>query len=738
MTSPVDYVARGWPIFPCHSINRGRCTCKKGLDCDNPGKHPLTENGFYNASSDINMINMWLAKWPWANWALRTGPETGISVIDIDPRHSGYDSFSQLQQSRGPMPDTLRSATGGGGRHLFYASNGIKIPSLRGWLPGVDIRSDGGYVILPEGRHKSGTHYRWLNWEWQPTTLPPDIASMIVNRPGPANGSGISSSDLPDTTTILNGVPEGERDDTLFREACRLRRQLGDDSRRAVEVLILEAARNCQPPFPPEEALRKVEQAWRQDHSDLMVDWQMGIDKPQEIHPLTDLGNAYRYRDAFGEDLCYVHGWGWLVWTDIGWQNDTQGIAPGLTHQLSNLIWAEARELEKQGTDLKTLTLHTNWARRSQSAATMSNALATAKDVQSMRRTVDQFDANDHEICCRNGIVDLRTGEIRPIGKHDLVTKNTMVDYDPSFRLSEWERFLWESCNGDVDLINYLRCCAGYTLTGSNQEEKLLLISGPPASGKSTFLDGLGAAFGTYAATTSPDTFMWSRNGQQPIVELARMAGVRMISMSEIKEGAGFNENLIKAVTGGERITAKRLYEMPFTYLPRFKLWIGTNHDPAAHDDALWRRIAKVPFPNALPPERRDPNLKILLRDPEKGGRAVLAWAVAGAIEWYQYGLRQPAAVTMATWGYHQDQDQFQQFINECIRQTNGSNTPLQAAFSAYRIWCEQVGIPAKNRPAFSRMMRNRGFQMGIDDSGQESFLNITVSTPLIGSNMFQ
>jgi Bifunctional DNA primase/polymerase, N-terminal len=111
------------------------------------------------------MINDWLARWPNANWALRTGPETGFTVIDIDPRNGGYDSFAQLQQTRGPMPDTLRSVTGGGGRHLFYSTPpGFVIPKVRGWLPGVDIQANGAYVILPEGRHKSGAPYRWINW----------------------------------------------------------------------------------------------------------------------------------------------------------------------------------------------------------------------------------------------------------------------------------------------------------------------------------------------------------------------------------------------------------------------------------------------------------------------------------------------------------------------------------------------------------------------------------------------
>jgi hypothetical protein len=133
-------------------------------------------------------------------------------MIDIDPRHGGFQSIEQLQKGRGRMPDTLRSWTGGGGRHLSYEHPpGFSIPSVRGWLPGVDIKSDGGYVILPEGKHKSGVPYRWINWEDQSSPLPLNIAQMIMSRPS-ASSNGMTG-DLASTADILKGVPEGQRDD---------------------------------------------------------------------------------------------------------------------------------------------------------------------------------------------------------------------------------------------------------------------------------------------------------------------------------------------------------------------------------------------------------------------------------------------------------------------------------------------------------------------------------------------
>lgn len=747
MTSPYDYITHyGWQIFPCHSIQRGQCTCPKGINCQSPGKHPLTQNGFKDATASQETIRAWLARWPWCNWALATGRANGVVVIDIDPRNGGFDSIEEYEQNRqdGPLPETLRSSTGGGGRHLFYAyppDATIKGDNRGRWLKGVDVKSDGGYVVLPEGEHFSGGRYAWVNWGERPVLMPPDVVSDL-SRQSAANST---RGDLPDTSEILKGVPEGRRDDELFRLACRLRRQLGDGARDIVEMAILKAARGCSPPFPDEEALRKVEQAWRQDHDDSFVDWATGapsgqLDADKGIttrHPLTDLGNGKRYIEEYGRDVTYVSGWGWMVWTDVGWQRDDMGWTAALTHNLSELVIDEARQLEAEGADMKTLGRYAEWARRCQAVGTMNNALSVAKDEPEIRRSVVAFDAEDHLLSCRNGIVDLRDGSIRLPDRNDLVTKNTGVIYDPEFQLPEWEQFLWDSCNGDEELMEYMRRACGYSLTGRHEDECLFMIWGPPASGKSTLLDAMHAALGSYATATSPDTFMWTKGGQQPQVELARMAGMRLVSMSETKQGQAFNENLIKAVTGDSRITGKFLYENPFEFEPKFKLWIGTNHTPMARDDGLWRRIKLIKFPNAVPPEKRSKKLKIMLRDPDVGGKAVLAWAVKGAMEWYRDGLKQPLPVTAAVFEYHQEQDQMQQFVDECVRQSDGTNTALNAAYMAYRIWCSNVGvIRMPSRQQFATMMRDKGFKTILDEGNREMYIGIVVSTPFLGSNM--
>lgn len=726
---PEEYVARGWSVFPCHSIVRGRCTCSKGINCESPGKHPRTHNGVKDSTTSLETVRSWMQRWPDSNWAVACGRLSDLVVIDIDPRKNGFDSIDELEQNRpdGPLPMTLMSSTGGAGKHLFYAYPDQPVGNRNPWLPGVDVKSDGGYVILPPSSHISGGRYDWINWGQEPTPMPADILLDITN--GGNRGSG--PVDLEETDKILQGVPEGQRDDTLFRAACRWRRQLGNN-KQAVMTLALTAARNCDPPFPDEQAVKCVDSAFKQDHEDSFVAWQGQINDEHSLHPLTDLGNANRYVDHFGEDITYVEGWGWLVWSDIGWSRDGMDRAQELTHQIPEVLVTEARRLEDTGADKTIVKRWLKWSTDSQSAGRLSAVTQVARSISRVRKSVEDFDADDYQLACRNGVVDLRTGAMRPLDRNDLVTKNTGVIYDPTYRLPAFEKFMLDSCDGDMELVQYMQRAVGYTLTGSNAEEAFFMLSGPPASGKSTLLDGIHAAMGSYATTSQSETFMHRKGQPPPSNELARLAGMRLVSVSEIKEGESFNEAIIKQFTGGDRVTARFLYQDSFEFRPQFKLWIGTNHPPDAKDDALWRRIKKIPFRRSLAFNERDPNLKSMLRDPDVGGRAILAWAVRGAMDWSQGGLQQPATVSAEIVSYRMDQDREGQFINDCISSAPGATTPMNSMYNAYKQWCSITNEYIKRQPQFQKMMEARGISVGRDDSGTVIFKDVVPRSMVI------
>ena len=208
---------------------------------------------FQTRKADQNEIKSWFDKWPDANIGTVTGQISGMVVIDIDSEEA-KDTLKELAGEY-DLESAPRSRTGRGWQ-LFFKHPGVPISNRAGVLPGLDVRGDGGYVILPPSIHPNGKTYRWevpLNGDLP--KLPVELFKLITS-----SGSGQDTRERFNTAQALAGVPEGQRDETLFRLACKLRS--ADIPRDMAEALILEAARNCQPPFPESEALAKVENAY--------------------------------------------------------------------------------------------------------------------------------------------------------------------------------------------------------------------------------------------------------------------------------------------------------------------------------------------------------------------------------------------------------------------------------------------------------------------------------------------
>jgi putative DNA primase/helicase len=723
--SPEAYAVMGWRVFPCHTIVKGKCTCGKGSECASPGKHPRTSQGVKNASNDVATIQAWREQWPESNWALACGRESGVVVIDIDPRHNGYESIEEYENARpeGNLPKTLRATSGGGGRHLIfkYPDGVTSVSNRQNWLPGVDIKADGGYIILPPSEHISGGKYSWdKDYGWgktNPLPMPADVL-LAISKPTPG---GSTREGLSDTANILDGVPEGKRDDILFRWACRLRRQHENDDdggRAAVTALVLHAAARSTPPFPEKEARAKVDQAFKQDHSDSDLTLES-----YDIHPMTDVGNKERFIDMYESDILYVKGGGWVRWTGIKWEDISDQEILHMAEQVHTSITRDISRVDS--TDTVRRKQLTAWRKVTQSTARIAAIEKTAQTDPRLLRDMSQFDAVPHLLACRDAVIDLRSGTTRSASPDDLITKTSPVLFKKEFDPSPWRRFLETVTDGDEELLEYLQLAAGYTLTGSNKNECLFIVSGPPASGKSTFMEALHEALGDYATTTQSDTLMYRHNRDAPKDEIARMAGVRYVGVSEIRSGESFNEVLIKQITGGDKITGRFLYRDTFQYRPQMKLWIGTNHEPSTSDKAMMRRLKRIVFPHTVPVEKRDPSLKEWVRDPDTGGRAVLHWAVEGAAKWYEKGLDEPETVAKALKDYAADHDKFGHFLEEHVTSGNGSDVvDVQTAYQTYRGWAESAGERPLSKMQWLITMKERDWVTSTVD-GKKVFIGM-------------
>jgi putative DNA primase/helicase len=221
-----------------------------------------------NATTDEKTIRTWYGQMPTANVGIATGTRSGLLVIDVDVDKGGKSSLSKLERDAGNLPATLTSRTGGGGYHFLYECPGRGCRNRAGVLPGIDVRGDGGYIVAPPSTHRSGRSYAWETPGGELGESIPSNGVRVVSLPdnvlkiieGHENKHDQPRSEGFDVRATIRGVPEGTRDDSLFRLACWARSR--DIPRKNAEQLVLSAATRCQPPFEREEALKKVENAY--------------------------------------------------------------------------------------------------------------------------------------------------------------------------------------------------------------------------------------------------------------------------------------------------------------------------------------------------------------------------------------------------------------------------------------------------------------------------------------------
>lgn len=161
----LSYARNGVPVFPVWSpTENGGCACPKGLDCPRPAKHPITSRGFKDATTDPDIVRVWWTRHPRANIGMPTGSESGLLVVDVDLDKGGFETLAALVHRHRELPETPTVRTGGGGLHLFFqypADAEIRNDTGRKLGPGIDVRGEGGYVLLPPSVHATRRAYEW-------------------------------------------------------------------------------------------------------------------------------------------------------------------------------------------------------------------------------------------------------------------------------------------------------------------------------------------------------------------------------------------------------------------------------------------------------------------------------------------------------------------------------------------------------------------------------------------------
>jgi hypothetical protein len=260
LRAALAYASRGWSVLPLHTPEKdGTCSCRQG-NCGSAGKHPRTLHGLKDASTDAATIRNWWATWPRANVGVATGP-SGLVVLDVDPDKGGDESLGGLVAAHEQLPTTVVAVTGGGGGHYFFRNPGGVRNSAGNLGDGLDIRGEGGYVVVPPSLHASGRQYAWEVSGHPDDVLPADPPEWLVGlakgggrAPRESSGAGTTAGAAPGAGDVT-AIPEGKRNDILFRFGCELRaRGLSDD---LVLAALHEAnAERCDPPLDEGEVRR--------------------------------------------------------------------------------------------------------------------------------------------------------------------------------------------------------------------------------------------------------------------------------------------------------------------------------------------------------------------------------------------------------------------------------------------------------------------------------------------------
>jgi putative DNA primase/helicase len=369
-----------------------------------------------------------------------------------------------------------------------------------------------------------------------------------------------------------------------------------------------------------------------------------------------DIGVANLFIARFGEDVRYLKKFkAWYVWDTIRWREDW-------THRVEDWV---RRLCEELGDKADTNKAQAERASHKKVAAVLALARTYHAEVN---MTPDQFDRDANLLNTPRGVVDLRTGELRPARRDDYMTMVTAVAPTPPGEPSacpRWDAFM-RRIHPSAAVREFLDMWGGYCLTGHTREHSFAIHHGTGSNGKSVMLTTQLRIWGDYGISARIEAFTFTQNEAHP-TEIARLAGKRFVVANETEQGRRLAESRIKLLTGGDRVVARFMRKDEFEFEPQLKLNIVGNFKPrlSSTDEAMRRRLLLVPYATTIPEAERDEGLSDALW---KEAPAILDRFIEGAHRWYAEGLCKPPEVRAATDDYIEGEDVLGQFLtDECV-----------------------------------------------------------------------
>lgn len=753
----LEYAARGWRVFPCRTGDKAPATPKSKPPSDD---NPDGKGGLYYGTTDAGQVREWWSvssRDPNRNVGVRTGPTSGIWVLDVDGE-AGEQSLLKLTAEHGALPRTLVQKTGRGGRHYFFRwSDDADVRNRGKFAPGLDVRGHGGYVLAPPSRLTGHGSYEWLCSPSEPIAEaprwlldmvrkharpPPEAPRPFTPRTLEGRASNYGSSTLTAICREVASASPGAQNVTLYEKSCRIGSLVGGgeiEDAYALEELVRAGLSMANgdprdpwtrsvvedivrrgldygkqdPNFAPERPARSKPQLVTSGGAPVRGPISAMADPrsrpieadPEDLDPGTTLTEdllARVFAQKYAGRLCYCHNRGaWFEFDGSIWRQHRTPLAFHYAREMCRRLSA------KLGSVVTVQKVR---------VAAGVEKFAQADPV--FARSIEDFDRDPLLLGTPGGTVDLRTGKMRPALASDNITRATSVPPHAWADCPQWLEFLRQATGGDDELTYFLQQIAGYALTGLTSEQALFFIYGPGGNGKGVFINTLMKILGDYAQMAGMDTFTAGRHAAIP-ADLAMLAGARLVAASETGEGEKWDQKRIASLTGQDPITARFLRQNFFTFLPQFTLVIIGNHKPALSsvDDAMRRRINIIPF--TIKPDAPDPELQHKL---EQEWPAILRWAIDGAVEWQRNRLKRPKIVTDATEEYFEDQNVFEQWLAErCDVDPRNFHYCVASshAFSDWQAYAKRSGEDPGSAKTFKSSMEKAGFTAKKDRFGR-------------------
>ena len=445
-------------------------------------------------------------------------------------------------------------------------------------------------------------------------------------------------------------------------------------------------------------------------------------------------GDARLFIRLMRNRYCFDHSTErWLKWTGHYWEEDLIG---NVLADLDSVARVYGREAAHQAL-LRQEATTSNKKQDAQDAEQLERelfkrihdlrTLSRKKDVlylsargnDSLAIRGDEWDCNPWLLACRNGVIDLKTGDFNPGRPQDFVKTVSPAEWVGIDREApEWEKFLKDIFNGNSELIEYIQRLLGYSITGSTREHILPILYGEGRNGKGTLLETLKYILGSLASPIPAEMLVSEarlRSSAGPSPDIMLLRGRRLVWGSETDEGRRLDIGKVKWLTGSDTLVGRPPHGKHMVeFEPTHTLFLLTNHKPVIppHEYAMWERIHLIPFdlsyvdePKKPNERKRDPYLPEKLREESSG---ILAWLIRGCLEWQRVGLRPPVIVKAATSKYKEDEDILGHFLEERTYTEVTARVQAGVLYNKYKEWCVNYGYSPLGGRKFGERMGER------------------------------